>query len=154
MNNVCVFCGKKYDDAPIYHDWPYDHLNVEGMYCWECYHKEAIKIDVAAFGLSEIGHNAGWTYRYTLADAIHSALEMTDDNLDQGIGIDAPIGGSYTASLIVRNGSLYLRIADLYPLMESKNEDEKRLLIDEIISQLSWEVKRPMPKTEDNEVQS
>lgn len=138
MGYTCQFCGKGSDEVPLYNDWPHDYLKMEGMACWECYHKQAIERNVAAFHLGEIGHNAGWTYKYTLADAILTALDETEDNMDQGLSIDADIGGSYTASLIVRNGYLYTRSVDLEQLMRDKSDEEKRALLEQIISQLTW----------------
>lgn len=148
MDYKCVFCGKDSHGQPLYHDWPFNHLKIEGMCCWACYHSEIIKQDIAAFSLSDIGNNGGWIQDYTLAGAIEEALEEAEDNMDRAIGIDADIGGSYTSSLIIRNGNLYLRVAELRLLMEAESSEEKRTLIEQVVNQLTWAVQRPMPKTE------
>jgi hypothetical protein len=148
-SNNCVFCGKTSYQEALYRDWPFDCLGVKGMYCWECYHKEIVKHDKAAFSLSIVGENSGCIADYTLSDAISAALEDTEGNMDMGMAIDSHIGGSYTASLIVRNGGLYVRFADLYPVMEAKSEDEKRLLLEQIIRQLTWTVQRPIPSNKE-----
>lgn len=146
MGYTCQFCGKSSEEVPLYNDWPHDYLKMEGMACWECYHEQAIERGIAAFSLSDIGNNSGWMEHYTLQDAILTALDMTEDNIDQGIAIDVPIGGSYNASLIVRNGELYVRAANLVPLTMAKSDNVRHALLKAIIRELNWRVDPPMPK--------
>lgn len=137
----CKFCGVDADYEPLYHDWPFGKLGDNGMYCWRCYHVQCIRQNKAAFSLSEVGDNSGGVDSYLLANAILEALDMTEDNLDKGIGIDAQIGSSYTSSLIVRSGVLYAPVADLLALYVM--EQEARLShVQKLIKTLKWTVQR------------
>lgn len=139
----CIVCGKTSDETSIWHD-SFGHL--EGYHCLECYTKEAVRQNKAAFHLSDIGHNGGWMADYTLADAIDEALTETEESIDQGIGIQAYVGGSYLPALIVYNGNLYVRFADLRWLMDDDTSlDERRAAIEKLIGQLDCKVQIVLP---------
>lgn len=134
----CAICDKTSDKTALYHS-PFRN---QGDYlCWTCYHKQAIELGEVGFGNSTVGKNAGWSYRYTFAKAIETALYEieNENNIDMGISVDAHIHDSYTASAIVRNHQLYVRMADLSDL-EDMGHDDRIKYIDSIVKQLTFEL--------------
>ena len=139
-DNTCAICKKDSYQAALYHD----PANLqEGFLCWRCYHERAVLAGAVVFGNGEVGKNAGWTYQYTFAKAIETALYEIEqeNNIDMGISIDAHINGSYTASAIVRNHQLYIRIADFHGLQDMGHDDRIKY-IDSIVKQLTFELLR------------
>lgn len=139
----CIVCGKTWEQST---DKALHSNGFEKLRCWDCWHKHAIENGLVGFRNSIIGNNSGWTYQYTLPKAIESALYEIElqQSMDMGISVDAPIGGSYMATAIVRNHQLYVRMADLSDL-EDMGHDDRIAYIENIVKQLTFEL-LPQPK--------
>jgi hypothetical protein len=137
----CIVCGKTSEQSTdgALHSAGFS-TDIKGMHCWDCWHKSAIQYGAVAFRNGVVGENSGWTYEYTLTRAIEEAVTEIDDtdNADMGITVDAPIGGSYCATAIVRAHQLYIRVANMADIPD--DFDARIAYIDNIVKQLTFEL--------------
>lgn len=134
----CAKCGCTPDEKSLHGDSFRRHL--KDMYCWTCYVETVIEKDLTCWSVGIVGDNSGYMDDYKLADAIDFAINETEDNIDKGLSIEPPISNGYNAAIIVRNGQVYTKCADLRDLFDIKDDDKRLEIINRVVKNLNFKL--------------
>lgn len=138
MTYRCEGCGCTSESKGLHRD---QKGGLDGFWCHACYHRAAVAANVEVFSLGIVGENGGWTESHTLPDAILCAVDTAafESNIDMGICINAPIGGSYDATAIIRCDGLFLKVADL-SCLHDMDSDEQVAYVKKLLNKITFDL--------------